>query len=95
MAPPSVNQSESKLLAEVGMKKSFKLLSLALVVTAILVVALASAAFAAGPNPTPGDCIPDGTGLFGHVGPLGDVPTNQPVGPAPNSGDGISDGSGF
>ena len=74
------------------MKKSFKLLSLALAVTAILVIALTSAAFAAtsaGPAPNAGDCIPDGSGFVDHPG------IGQGVGPAPNSGDGVPDGSGF
>ena len=74
------------------MRRIFKVLGLAMVITAILVVALAGTALAAGngymePAPESGDGIPNGSGFDGDVG-LGS-------GPAPNSGDGVSDGSGF
>ncbi|MFC1991276.1 hypothetical protein ACFLVC_00865 [Chloroflexota bacterium] len=74
------------------MRRIFKVLGLAMVITAILVVALAGTALAAGygymePAPESGDGIPNGSGFDREVG-LG-------PGPAPNSGDGVSDGSGF
>ncbi len=47
------------------MRKMVKILGIAMVVAAILVVAVAGAALAAGqkgPAPNSGDCIPDGSG---------------------------------
>ena len=74
------------------MSKIFRALGLFLVVTTILVVALAGTALAADngymePAPESGDGFPNGSGFDGDVG-FG-------PGPAPNSGDGIPDGSGF
>ena len=73
------------------MRKLMKVLGMAMVLTAILVVALAGTVFAANghmePAPESGDCIPNGSGFTSDVG--------AGVGPAPNSGDGIPDGSGF
>ncbi len=83
------------------MKKLVRYLGIAVTLTAVLVVSLASVAFAAnstpmGPAPNSGDCVPDGSGFDGPNGPVGDVGSGSgPVGPAPNSGDGIPDGSGF
>jgi len=73
-------------------RKMFKVLGLAMVIAAMLVVSLTSTASADGngymePAPESGDGIPNGSGFDGDVG-LG-------PGPAPNSGDGVSDGSGF
>jgi hypothetical protein len=49
------------------MRRLFKLLGLAMVITAVLVVAIASTAFAdggpMGPAPNSGDGIPDGSGF--------------------------------
>jgi hypothetical protein len=63
-----------------------------MIMVAILVIALAGTALAAGngymePAPESGDGFPNGSGFDGDVG-FG-------FGPAPNSGDGIPDGSGF
>ena len=74
------------------MKRLFKLLGLATVIIAILVVAIAGTVLAAGngymePAPESGDGVPNGSGFDGDVG--------SGPGPAPNSGDGIPDGSGF
>ena len=80
------------------MKKTFKVLGMAMVITAILVVALAGSALAAGPMgpaPNSGDCVPDGSGFVSPNGPANTGLGSGPVGPAPNSGDGIPDGSGF
>jgi hypothetical protein len=81
------------------MRSIFKVLGLALVITAILVVALAGTASAAGPlgsNPQAGDGISDGSSLDSPNGPCGTGgETGLEPGPAPNSGDGIPDGSGF
>ncbi len=81
------------------MTKLVKYLGIAVTLTAVLVVSLASVAFAAnsmGPAPNAGDCISDGSGFDSPNGPVGDVGSGSgPVGPAPNSGDGIPDGSGF
>jgi len=74
------------------MKRTFKILGLAMVITSILVIALAGTVMAsnqAGPAPSSGDCIPDGSGFDGPNG------IGLGFGPAPNSGDGIPDGSGF
>ena len=64
----------------------------ALFIVAALCVFTTSVAFAGGygymvPAPESGDCIPNGSGFDGEVGPG--------PGPAPNSGDSIPDGSGF
>jgi hypothetical protein len=60
------------------MRKIIKILGLAMVLTAILVVAVAGTAFAAGgpqgPAPNSGDCIPDGRGFESLDG------TNQDAG---------------
>jgi hypothetical protein len=81
------------------MKRIFKVLGLAAVIAALLVVALAGTALAAestGPAPNSGDGISDGSGFDGPNGPIGSAELGSgPIGPAPNSGDGISDGSGF
>jgi hypothetical protein len=74
------------------LKKLIKLLGLATVIIAILVVSIAGTALAAGngymePAPESGDGVPNGSGFDGDVG--------SGPGPAPNSGDGIPDGSGF
>ena len=74
------------------MRRILRVLGLAVVITAILVVALAGTALAAGngymePAPESGDGIPNGSGFDGDVG--------EGRGPAPNAGDGIPDGSGF
>jgi len=74
------------------MRRIFKVLGLAMVITAIMVVALAGTVLAAGngyigPAPESGDGIPNGSGFDGDVG--------SGPGPAPNAGDCIPDGSGF
>ena len=74
------------------MRRIFKVLGLAMIITAILVIALAGTALAADngymePAPNAGDGISDGSGFDGDVG--------SGTGPAPNAGLGISDGSGF
>lgn len=63
-----------------------------MVITAILVVALAGTVLADGnghmePAPESGDGFPNGSGFDGPVG--------SGSGPAPNAGDCIHDGSGF
>jgi len=69
------------------------------VITAMLVVALAGTALAAGPMgpaPNSGNGIPDGSGFDGPNGTIGSLGLGSgPIGPAPNSGNGIPDGSGF
>jgi hypothetical protein len=63
------------------MRRIVKILGLAMVLTAILVVALAGTAFAAGgkgPALNSGDCVPDGSGF-------------TTISPNPTPGDCISD----
>jgi hypothetical protein len=72
----------------------FKVLGLAMVITAILVVALAGTVLAGDngymePAPESGDGFSNGSGFDGDVG------SEIGTGPAPNAGDGIHDGSGF
>ncbi len=78
------------------MKKVLMILVTAIVISVVLVTSLGVTAFAnaegygyAEPAPNAGDCVPDGSGTDGRIGP------DVGYGPAPNSGDGIPDGSGF
>ena len=76
------------------MQRSFKVLGLAMVITAILVFALAGTVLAGDngymePAPNAGLDLHDGSGFE-----LDDVGSGL-AGPAPNAGDGIHDGSGF
>jgi hypothetical protein len=74
--------------------KDLKKTRLAIILSTILILSMASAyAFAQenpvspGPAPLSGDGIPDGNQFI--------QPEAPGMGPAPNSGDGVSDGSGF
>ncbi|MFC1992849.1 hypothetical protein ACFLV3_03455 [Chloroflexota bacterium] len=76
------------------MRRIFKVLGLAMVITAILAFALAGTVLADAngytvPPEESGDGIPNQDGL-----PI-DVELGPGFGPAPNAGDGIQDGSGF
>jgi hypothetical protein len=82
----------NKVIGGIILRRLYRLLGIVVVIVAILVVALAGTALAAGsgymePAPESGDGIPNGSGFDGDVG--------SGPGPAPNSGDGIPDGSGF
>lgn len=73
------------------MRRILRVSGLILILTAVLLAALAGGALAGNgymePAPESGDGIPNGSGFDGDVG--------SGIGPAPNSGDGIPDGSGF
>jgi hypothetical protein len=78
----------------INLRKLFKMLGVALAVSAFFVIVLGGTALAAGygyaePAPNSGDNVPDGSGFEGEPG------SEISPGPAPNSGDGVPDGSGF